>query len=134
MSLLYIYFFIHLFMHLFICSIYIYIYIWHGFTYRCKAILYSYRYIYIYNTIKTKVRKPSRIPNISPPQLECGTRTAKNHSVKMTPHPGFKFFVVFGKPFAQIPHLECLHTISSDVRMQLECFPLELAFYQHFSN
>ena len=55
---------------------------------------------------------PPRIPNISPPQLECGTRTAKNHSVKMPPHPGFKFFVVFGKPFAQIPHLECLQTMN----------------------
>ena len=59
-----------------------------------------------------KVRMPPRIPNIPPPQLECGTRTAKNHSVRMPPHPGFKFFVVFGKLFAQIPHLECLHTMN----------------------
>ena len=66
---------------------------------------------YIY-TVKMKVRMPPRIPNIPPPQLECGTRTAKNHSVRMPPHPGFKFFVVFGKLFAQIPHLECLHTMN----------------------
>ena len=72
---------------------------------------YLYVYIYIY-TVKMKVRMPPRIPNIPPPQLECGTRTAKNHSVRMPPHPGFKFFVVFGKLFAQIPHLECLHTMN----------------------
>ena len=91
-----------------------------------------------------KVRMPPRIPNIPPPQLECGTRTAKNHSVRMPPHPGFKFFVVFGKLFAQIPHLKCLHTMNiikcwNAVRMlpleivflpafqQLERFPLEIA-------
>jgi hypothetical protein len=68
-------------------------------------------YIYWY-TVKMKVRMPPKIPNIPPPQLECGTRTAKNHSVRMPHHPGFKFFVVFGKPFAQIPHLECLHTMN----------------------
>ena len=50
-----------------------------------------YKYIY---TVKMKVRMPPRIPNIPPPQLECGTRTAKNHSVRMPPRPGFKFFVV----------------------------------------
>ena len=47
--------------------------------------------IYIY-TVKMKVRMPPRIPNIPPPQLECGPRTAKNPSVRMPPHPGFKFF------------------------------------------
>ena len=56
----------------------IYIYLW---------ILAS---IYIY-TVKMKVRMPPRIPNIPPPQLECGPRTAKNPSVRMPPHPGFKF-------------------------------------------
>ena len=85
-------------------------------------------YLYIY-TVKMKVRMPPRIPNIPPPQLECGTRTAKNHSVRMPPHPGFKFFVVFGKLFAQIPHLKCLHTMSiikcwNAVRM----LPLKLFF------
>ena len=49
------------------------------------------RHIYIY-TVKMKVRMPPRIPNIPPPQLECGPRTAKNPSVRMPPHPGFKFF------------------------------------------
>ena len=100
-------------------------------------------HIYIY-TVKMKVRMPPRIPYIPPPQLECGTRTAKNHSVRMPPHPGFKFFVVFGKLFAQIPHLKCLHTMNiikcwNAVRMlpleivflpafqQLERFPLEIA-------
>ena len=48
-----------------------------------------YRYVY---TVKMKVRMPPRIPNIPPPQLECGPRTAKNPSVRMPPHPGFKFF------------------------------------------
>ena len=40
-----------------------------------------------------KVRMPPKIPNIPPPQLECGTRTAKNHSVRMPHHPGFKFYI-----------------------------------------
>ena len=35
---------------------------------------------------------PARIPNFPPPQLECGSRTAKNPSVRMPSHPGFKFF------------------------------------------
>ena len=47
--------------------------------------------LFIY-TVKMKVRMPPRIPNIPPPQLECGPRTAKNPSVRMPPHPGFKFF------------------------------------------
>ena len=69
---------------------------------------------------------PPRIPNIPPPQLQCGTRTAKNHSVRMPPHPGFKLFVVFGKPFAQIPHLECLHTVNIIRCQNTPCFyPLE---------
>ena len=88
-----------------IVCIYIYIYM-----YIIRKI-----YIHVYNyicTVKMKVRMPPRIPNFPPPQLECGTRTAKNHSVRMPPHPGFKFFVVFGKLFAQIPHLECLHTMN----------------------
>ena len=102
-------------------------------TYIFIYILYQ-QYIYIY-TVKMKVRMPPRIPYIPPPQLECGTRTAKNHSVRMPPHPGFKFFVVFGKLFAQIPHLKCLHTMNiikcwNAVRM----LPLEIVFYQHFSN
>ena len=71
-----------------------------------------YIHLYIY-TVKVKVRMPPRIPNIPPPQLECGPRTAKNPSVRMPPHPGFKFFV-FGEPFAQIPRLECLRTREED--------------------
>ena len=64
-----------------ICWIKKYIYIY----------IYTHTYIYIY-TVKMKVRMPARIPNIPPPQLECGPRTAKNPSVRMPPHPGFKFF------------------------------------------
>ena len=43
-------------------------------------------------TVKMEVRMPARIPNFPPPQLECGSRTAKNPSVRMPSHPGFKFF------------------------------------------
>ena len=66
-------------------QIYIYIYM-HTCAHLCMHV-----YIYIY-TVKMKVRMPPRIPNIPPPQLECGPRTAKNPSVRMPPHPGFKFF------------------------------------------
>ena len=65
------------------------------FTYFPYIYIYTYMYIIcitsIY-TVKMKVRMPPRIPNIPPPQLECGPRTAKNPSVRMPPHPGFKFF------------------------------------------
>ena len=44
------------------------------------------------------------------PQLECGTCTAKIHSVRM-PHRPFFDFCVFGGSFAQIPHLECLQML-----------------------
>ena len=57
----------------------------------CAVLLVYNIIIYIY-TVKMKVRMPPRIPNIPPPQLECGPRTAKNPSVRMPPHPGFKFF------------------------------------------
>ena len=61
------------------------------------SIILHYWYIYIY-TVKMKVRMPPRIPNIPPPQLECGPRTAKNPSVRMPPHPRFKFFLFLENP------------------------------------
>ena len=61
---------------------------------------------------KVKVKMPPRLPNISPPQLECGTCTAKIHSVRMPHRPFFKFFVFGGSVVAQIPHLECLQTMN----------------------
>ena len=78
--------------------IYVYIYIWYTYLYMINIndiyicdIYICDIYIYIY-TVKMKVRMPPRIPNIPPPQLECGPRTAKNPSVRMPPHPGFIFF------------------------------------------
>ena len=62
---------------------------------------------------------PQQIPHISPRQLECGTRTAKIHSVGMPHHPFF-----FGGPFAKIRHLQCLqsmNTVLSVVRLS-DCF------------
>ena len=67
-------------------------------------------YVHIY-TVKMKVRMPPRIPNIPPPQLECGPRTAKILQLECLPTRVLSFFV-FGEPFAQIPHLECLRTMN----------------------
>jgi hypothetical protein len=41
---------------------------------------------------------PPQIPNISPPLLECGTRRAKIHSVRMPHHLFFKFFLFSENP------------------------------------
>ena len=57
--------------------------------------MYMYNNIY---TVKMEVRMPARIPNFPPPQLECGSRTAKNPSVRMPSHPGFKFFLFLENP------------------------------------
>ena len=68
--------------------------LWEYFLWICMNLFWIYGFFFrqLNYIVKMKVRMRPRIPNIPPPQLECGPRTAKNPSVRMPPHPGFKFF------------------------------------------
>ena len=68
------------------------------YTEKQYIIIYWHINIYIYHSLKVTVRMPPQIPNISPPQLDCGTPTAKIHSVRMPHHPLFKFFLFSDNP------------------------------------